>query len=90
MSDDEKENESVGRRFTSREISLAVGLMFNFGTLVWYVSAANARLETMRLEMNELKISNSRLVDAVNRNQLLEYRVTEIERRLRELETKRR
>ena len=85
---DEHEIEPRGtyhsRRLSSREIALGVGLLFNFGTLIWQLSAANQRFELMRTEMNELKQSNATLVATVGRNMLLEYRVAELERQLRE------
>lgn len=82
MTDDA--HDYVSRRFSAREISLGIGLLFNFGTLIWQISAAQARFETMRIEMGELKQSNAQLVGAVSRNQLLEYRITELERAVRE------
>lgn len=77
------------RRFSSREIALGVGLLFNFGTLIWQLSAANQRFELMRVELNELKQSNATLIATVSRNALLEYRVAELERQQREARLRR-
>lgn len=81
MGEASDEGYRLSRQFSAREITLGVGLLFNFGTLMWQLSAANTRFEIMRGEMEELKQSNARLVSAVSQNLLLEYRVTELEKR---------
>jgi hypothetical protein len=70
------------RRFSVREIALALGLLVNFGTLLWNTARAAERFEVLRVEVSELKQSNALLTGAISRNTLLEYRVTELEKRL--------
>lgn len=76
------EHEHINRRFSVREWALGIGLLFNFGTLLWNTATAAAKLDSLRVEVSELKQSNAALTSAVNRNQLLEYRITELEKRL--------
>lgn len=88
MTDSERA-EFQNRKFSAREIVLASGLLVNFGTLIWNTARAAERFELLRVEVSELKQSNATLTGAISRNSLLEYRVTELERK-HELEARRR
>lgn len=81
--------ERSGGKITFREIALIVGLLFNFGGLLWSAAMTKATVDNVVSSVAKLERGYEQLRLDIRDNALLQYRLVKAEEKISDLEARR-